>query len=399
MAALSQKFPIKLGLDLQGGTETILRLDTSKLQEQDKDDALLSAQRVIENRVNSYGVSEAVVQTAKVGNDRRLIVDLPGVDASSAGSLIGRTAQLEFREQPATFSAEATKSGLPLAYFFTPTNLTGADLVKAQATYNSGSASNASPVVNIQFNSEGAKKFDEITKRNVGKPLAIFLDNNLVEAPVVQQEIVGGNAVINGGFTPESARQLVIELNAGALKAPIITLSQRTISASLGQESISKSLIAGLIGLVIVILYMAFYYGWLGIIADAALLIYTLLVLAIFKTGLFILIPPVTLSVAGIAGFILSVGMAVDANILIFERIKEERRWGKDKKLALELGFKRAFTSIRDSNISSLITAFILANLGTSIVKGFAITLGIGVLVSMFTAVFVTRTFLKVFYR
>ena len=400
LSGISEKFPIKLGLDLQGGTETVLRVVTDKLREQDKDDALASAQQVIERRVNAYGVSEAVVETAKVGSDRRLIVDLPGVTASAAADLIGKTAQLDFREEPASFSAEATSSGIPLVYFFNPTGLTGADLVKATVTYNSSNANTANPQVAITFNSEGAKKFDEVTKRNVGKPLAIFLDNQPLDTnpPIVQQEIIGGNAVISGNFTVENAKKLAVELNAGALKTPITVLSQNTISASLGQESVSKSLIAGGIGLLIVILYMAFYYGFLGLIADVALIIYSLLVLAIFKTGLFIL-PPVTLSLAGIAGFILSVGMAVDANILIFERIKEERRWGKDKKLSLELGFKRAWTSIRDSNISSLITAFILANLGTSIVKGFAITLGIGVLVSMFTAVFVTRTFLRTFYK
>ena len=250
----------------------------------------------------------------------------------------------------------------------------------------------------IEFTPEGASKFAEITKRNVGKPVAIFLDDQLVSAPTVQQEIIGGNAVITGQFTTEEAKNLSIQLNAGALPVPIKILEQRSIGPTLGQESINKSFIAGGIGLVIIALYMIFSYGILGLIADLALMIYALFVFAIFKTGLFIL-PPFTLTLAGIAGFILSIGMAVDANILIFERMKEEVRWGKSKKIALELGFNRAWSSIWASNVSSLMTAAILYGFGTSVVKGFAITLAIGVLVSMFTAIVISRTFLRMIVR
>ncbi len=397
-SGVANNYPIKLGLDLQGGTELELQTDMSKIAPQDRDDALESARQVIERRVNAFGVSESLVQSSKVGGDRRILVDLPGVkDASAAANLVGKTAQLEFRELTASASAEASQSAFITLDNTQPTGLTGADLQKATVTFNS-SGSSVGPQVQLQFNSEGAKKFGDITGRNVGKPLPIFLDSQVIEAPTVQQQILGGNAVITGNFTSDTAKTLAIQLNAGALPVPIHILSQRTISATLGQLSVQKSLVAGIIGLSIVIIYMALYYGFLGLIADLALMIYTLLVMAIFKTGLFIL-PPVTLTLAGIAGFVLSVGMAVDANILIFERMKEERRWGRDSKRALELGFTRAWSSIRDSNISSLITAFILYYFGTGIVKGFAITLAIGVLVSMFTAVVVTRTFLRFIFK
>lgn len=388
------KFPIKLGLDLQGGTQLVLQTQDDKITEEDRDNALESAREVIERRVNLYGVSEAIVQSSKVGNQRRILVELPGLkDASAAANLVGRTAQLDFRELPATSSVEATPSG---EMAFIPTGLTGADLKKAQVVY--GGTNTSSPQVQIEFTSEGGNKFAEITKRNVDRPLAIFLDDLIVSAPNVEQEILGGTAVITGRFSADEAKNLSIQLNAGALPVPIKILEQRSIGPTLGQESVNKSLVAGAIGLLVVMIYMAAYYGLLGFIVDLALLIYTLLVLAIFKTGLFIL-PPVTLTLAGIAGFILSVGMAVDANILIFERMKEEIRWGKSKKIALELGFTRAWTSIWASNVSSLMTATILYAFGTSIVRGFAITLAIGVLVSMFTAYVVSRNFLRIVVR
>lgn len=377
-------FPLKLGLDLQGGTQLILETNMDQIQPLEKDTALESVKEVIERRVNLYGVSEALVQVSKLGEQRRILVELPGLkDATEAANLLGKTAQLDFRE---TLDASLIPSGL-----------TGADLRKAQVTFGSGQGQ-AGPQVAIEFTTDGAKKFAEITKRNIGKPLAIFLDDVLVQAPTVQQEILGGNALITGQFTTDEARNLSIQLNAGALPVPVKILEQRFIGPTLGQESIEKSLFAGVIGVVTVILYMGIFYGLLGLIADIALVIYALIVLAIFKTGFFIL-PPVTLTLAGIAGFILSVGMAVDANILIFERMKEELRWGKSKSLALELGFKRAWSSIWASNVSSLMTAAILFGMGTSMVRGFALTLAIGVLVSMFTAIVVTRTFLRLIVR
>lgn len=394
--SLAGHFPLKLGLDLQGGTQLVLQTKMDSIASEDRDNALDSAKEVIERRVNLFGVSEAIVQTSKIGEQRRILVDMPGVkDASEAANLVGKTAQLEFRELVATKSAEATES----ATVDMPTGLTGADLKKAQVVFSQGQGRNATGAqVSIEFNSEGAQKFAEITKRNIGKPLAIFLDDQYVSAPTVQQEILGGSAVISGNFTTDQAKALTVQLNAGALPVPIEIIEQRVIGPSLGSESVKASIIAGIIGLVTVILYMAFYYGFWGLVADVALMIYTLFVLAIFSTGLF-LIPPVTLTLPGIAGFILSIGMAVDANILIFERMKEELRWGKSRRQALEAGFDRAWSSIRDSNISSLLTAGILYFIGTGLVKGFAITLAIGVLVSMFTAIFVTRTILKLVIR
>lgn len=399
---LPKMFPIKLGLDLQGGSELILLADTSKISDGQKDASLESAKEVIERRVNLYGVSEALVQTSKLNKERRIIVELPGIkDASSASELVGKTAQLDFRELPATPSAEATISAKAFLSEFKKTGLTGADLVKSSVTFGSSKTSKANqPQVALEFSSDGAKKFGEITRRNVGKPLAIFLDDEPItlNPPIVQTEIVGGSAVITGNYTVDQAKALSIQLNAGALPIPIKILEQRSIGASLGAESVKKSISAGIIGLILVLLYMGFYYGRLGLVANLALIIYSVLTLAIFKTGLFLL-PPVTLTLAGIAGFILSIGMAVDANILIFERMKEEKRAGNSNKVSLELGFSRAWTSIRDSNISSLITASILYFMGTGLIRGFALTLAIGVLVSMFTAITVTRTFLRVFYN
>ena len=391
-------FPLKLGLDLQGGIQLILEAQTDSIAQEDRDAALESVKGVIEKRVNLFGVSEALVQTSKINQSRRILVELPGLkDASAAAELVGKTAQLVFKEIPASRSAEATQSALVGAFIAEPTSLTGADLKKAQVTFGAGSSGKSGPQVAIEFSSEGAEKFAQITKRNIGKPVYIFLDEQLVSYPMVEQEILG-NALITGQFSPEEAKNLAIQLNAGALPVPVKILEQRQIGPTLGKESVDKSMIAGIIGLLVIMIYMVAFYGYLGVIADLGLIIYALITLAIFKTGLF-LIPPITLSLAGIAAFILSIGMAVDANILIFERMREELRWGKDKKLALELGFKRAWTSIWASNVSSIMIAMILYYMGTPVVKGFALTLAIGVLVSMFSAIVVTRTILRMIIK
>lgn len=385
-------FPIKLGLDLQGGTQLVLQTQMDKIPEAERDNALESARLVIERRVNLYGVSESLVQSSKTSTDRRILVELPGVkDLSTAVNLVGKTAQLEFREIPeGTASAQIQD--------FRSTGLTGADLARAQVVFGQSSGGASGPQVQIDFNGQGAQKFAEITKRNISKPLAIFLDEIPIQAPIVQDQIIGGSAVISGGFTTEQAKSLAVQLNAGALPVPIKILEQRSIAATLGAESVAKSLTAAGIGLLTVMIFMVAYYSWYGLIADLALILYTLVVLAIFRTGLG-LIPPVTLTLAGIAGFILSIGMAVDANILTFERMKEELRTGKSSRQSLEDGFKRAWSAIRDSNISSLITATILYIFGTSVVRGFALTLSIGVLVSMFSAVVVTRTLMRLVVR
>lgn len=380
---------LKEGLDLQGGSHLVFDADTSKLPASDRQSAVEAVQSNIERRINLLGVSEPVVQTAKNGDSYRLIVEMAGIkDISQAISLIGTTAQLDFRELSASPSATATSASLLTD--FKPTGLTGADLSRAQ--YQTDSNTGA-PSVGLQFTSEGAKKFSAITKRNIGRPLAIFLDDYLVSAPTVSVEIGDGQALITGSFTLDEVKALITQLNSGALPIPIKLVEQRTVGATLGTDSVNKSLFAGLVGLVVVAVFMIANYGRLGIVADIALVLYILLSLTLFR------LIPVTMTLAGIAGFILSIGMAVDANILIFERTKEETRWGRPKKAAMDLGFSRAWTSIRDSNVSSLITCSILFWLGTGSVRGFALTLAIGILVSLFTSINVTRALLGIFYR
>lgn len=384
----------KYGLDLSGGTHLLLEADMKDIASADRKNAFDSAKAVIERRVNLYGLTEPLVQQAKVGESNRIIVELPGVtDVNQAIELIGKTAQLDFREE-GTVSAklDSTDSAILSVLSMKKSGLTGKNLKRAQVSFNPQSGK---PEVALEFDTQGAKLFETITGRNVGKPLGIFLDDQILSfpPPVVQSTISGGLAVISGQFSTSYAKQLVIALNAGALPVPIKIIEQKNIGATLGQESIQKSMTAGGIGLLIVGLFMIFNYGILGLIAVLALMIYALLAFAIFR------LVPVTLTLAGIAGFILSIGMAVDANILIFERMKEELRWGKDKVTALMLGFNRAFPSIRDSNVSSLITCSILYWFGSGVVRGFAITLAIGILVSLFTAVTVTRTFLRMYYR
>lgn len=396
-AKVDRDFPFQRGLDLQGGTSVTLKADMTKIKESDRDNALETAKSVIERRINLFGVKEPVIQTAKVNGDYRIIVELPGVNVAQAIQLVGTTAQLTFWEPAASTSADRVDPQLlPIGIQQTlgdsarPTDLSGSDLQNASVVFDSKSGA---PQVQLLFTTNGSKKFADITTRNVGKRVAMVLDNVVLEAPVVNEPILTGDAVISGGFTTEVAKQLSIQLRAGSLPVPLSVLQQQSIGATLGAGSLEKSLLAGAIGLLVIGLFMILLYGRLGVIASMALLVYTALTLAVFK------IIPVTLTLAGIAGFILSIGMAVDANILIFERMKEELREGKPKKIAMELGFSRAWTSIRDSNISTLITSFVLYQFGTGIVRGFAFTLALGVAISMFSAIVVTRTFLRRLYN
>ena len=267
------------------------------------------------------------------------------------------------------------------------TNLSGKDLKKAQLIFDPNTQN---PLVSLEFNKEGKETFTKITENNIGKPVAIFLDGIMISAPIVQEKITEGKAIISGNFSVQEAKLMVRRLNSGALPVPIKIISQQTIGASLGEDSVQKSLLAGIIGLVTAAIFMILFYRFLGLIAVLALFVYTMLTLALFE------MIPVTMTLAGVAGFILSIGMAVDANILIFERTKEELYNGKSLNSSIENGFLRAWSSIRDSNISSLITCLILAWFGSSIIKGFAITLAIGIIVSMFSAIIVTRTFLRI---
>jgi preprotein translocase subunit SecD len=375
--------PWRLGLDLVGGSHLIYQIDLAKVAAESRDSVIGGLRDVIEKRVNLFGVSEPQVYTAQSGNEAQLIIDLAGVkDISQAIQIIGETPLLDFRE------VEQTASGTEPQYIYT--NLTGEYITGAQLNFHQ---TTGAPEVQITFNDQGAKIFEKITEANVGKPLAIFLDNNLIEAPVVQQPISGGSAVISGHFTIDTARQLVARFNAGALPAPITLINQQTVSATLGADSLRKIIVAGIAGTLLVILFMLFYYRLLGLFAALALIIYITLTLGIFK------IIPITMSLSGLAGFILTIGMAVDANILIFERIKEELKRGLPKASALEEGFRRAWPSIRDSNTSTIITAVILYYFTSSFVRGFALTLLVGVVVSLFSAITTTQLFLRVFLK
>jgi protein-export membrane protein SecD len=385
----ASQFPFKLGLDLAGGTQLIYRADTSQVTDGDIAGSLDSLKEVIERRVNLFGVGEPVIQIEGAGafsSDNKLVVDLPGVtDVNEAISLIGQTPLLEFRLLPLDYATQASTTD-DLYALSTSTGLTGRLFTKAQLQFANQTA--AGPIVTVAFNSEGSALFSQITKNNVGQILGIFLDKQPISLPRINEEIASGEAQISGGFTPEEARTLVRNLNYGALPVPIELVSTQTIGPSLGADAVSAGVYAGIIGVIVTMTFLILWYRLPGAIASVALLMYVVISLVIFK------MIPVTLTAAGLAGFILSIGMAVDANILIFERMKEELRRGHNLNVAIHEGFHRAWLSIRDSNVSSIITAIVLFWLGTSAVKGFALTLGIGVLISMFTAITVSRTFL-----
>ncbi|MBI5151372.1 MAG: protein translocase subunit SecD [Candidatus Pacebacteria bacterium] len=391
---------LKMGLDIQGGTRVVLEADMSKIAQTDRESAFQSAREIIARRVDLYGVSESTIKTSFSGNTYRIIVELPGVtDASQAVALIGTTAQLDFREESTQSAKPQTQAQVqqdPFANFL-PTGLTGKDLKRSGVQFSS---KNAQPIVTLEFSDEGKKKFGEITARNVGKRVGIFLDDFPVTLPSVNEAILSGIAEISGGFTVESAKQLSVQLNAGALPVPIQVVQQETVGASLGKEAVEKTARAGLIGVGLVALFMILLYGWKGMLADLALAMYALITIAIYK------LMPITLTLPGIAGLLLSIGMVVDSNILIFERMKEELRLGKPFDLAMRLGFGRAWDSIKDANVATLFTSFILFNpfefefLNRSgMVRGFALTLALGILVGLFTGIVVTRTLLRIFLK
>ncbi|MCR4330748.1 MAG: protein translocase subunit SecD [Patescibacteria group bacterium] len=404
------RFPFRLGLDLSGGTHLVYRADISELGGADVANSMDALRDVIERRVNLFGVSEPLVQLEETSalisgqKEHRLVVELPGVtDVDAAIAMIGQTPLLEFKlerpqeeVQPIIDAYKEAQSALEegreveqnpllLEDIYTDTGLTGRFLDRAQLEFDSNTGE---PLVSLVFNSEGADLFAKITRENVGKTLAIYLDGSPISTPVIREEITGGRAQISGSMTPVEAKTLVGRLNSGALPVPIELLTTQTIGPSLGREAFMASINAGIWGIAVVALFLILWYRLPGVLAIVALGCYVVIMLALFK------VIPVTLTAAGIAGFILSIGMAVDANILIFERMKEEMRRGKKISEAVKEGFARAWLSIRDSNISSIISAIILFWFGTSLVKGFALTLLIGVLVSMISAISITRTLL-----
>jgi preprotein translocase subunit SecD len=402
-----REIPIREGLDLQGGIQVLLQADVPPGQQVDAD-AMQAARQVIENRVNGLGVSEPVIQVAQ---NNRIIVELPGVkDPESAIRTFGNTGLLEFIDAgntplatgwvvntslgPAPADTQPAPGAPPeppeIRQQTFKTVVQGKDLSTASVGFD---PTTNQPEVIFAFKNEGATLFGDFTQANVGRYLAITLDKRVLSAPVIQSPILGGNGRINGRFTLQEVQNIVIQLKYGALPVPLKVVQNRTVGPTLGQDSVQKSVVAGAIGLAIVAGFMILTYRLPGLLATLALIIYAAITFALFK------LIPVTLTLAGIAGFILSIGMAVDANILIFERMKEELRSGRSMASALDVGFARAWTSIRDSNVSTLITCAILfwfgATFGASIIQGFALTLALGVVVSMFTAITVTRTFLR----
>ena len=397
---VAAKYPFRLGLDLSGGSHLIYNADISKIPAAQVADSMAALRDVIERRINVLGVSEPIIHIEDGSNgDHRLVVDLPGVtDVKKATETIGETPVLEFKTEnpnpPKTPTNNATVGADgkvvlnvdPFADKYIATQLTGRYLQKSSLEFNQ---STRQATVVLQFNDEGAKLFEELTKANVGKTIAIYLDGQVISAPTVRQAISGGRAEITGNFTPDEAKTLVGRLNSGALPVPIALVSTQTIGPSLGERAVAAGEKAALYGFLIVAIFLILWYRLPGIVSVISLSLYVAIMLALFK------VIPVTLTAAGIAGFIISIGVAVDANVLIFERMKEELKNGRTLGDAIEAGFDRAWTSIRDSNTSSIITALILFWFGTSLIKGFALVFGLGVLVSLFSAITVTRVFLR----
>ena len=380
-----------LGLDLVGGTGLIYQADLSQSKDKIKD--LDNLKNVFNKRINELGVSEPTIQTS--GNDR-IIIELPGIkDIDEAIKKIGQTYELEFMVEGTAENGQTLNDYYDNNYtypgYWIKSDLTGRNLVKADATFETSQQGlvQSDPIVSIKFDNTGKEKFAKLTKENLNKRIAIVLDNKVVSAPNVQVEIDNGEAIITGQKDIKEAQQLAKRLNEGILPVPTKLIGQQNVGSTLGKDSLIASLVAGIIGLLLVVIFIISFYKFPGLIAIISLSIYAILTLAVYK------VIPVTMTLAGIAGFVLSIGMAIDANILIFERMKEELRLGKELNLSITDGFRRSWNSIRDSNISSIITCLILYfGTGSGPVRGFAITLLIGILISLFTAITVTRTLL-----
>jgi len=370
--------PFTLGLDLNGGTHLVYQADVSKIPATDVNPSMQSLRDVIEKRVNVYGVTEPLVQVS----EQRLLVDLPGVtDIDKAVAMIGQIPKLEFR-----LVKENTLENGSTSIVTEYTGITGAQLKRATLQFDPNTTQ---PVVGLELNAEGRDLFADVTKKHTGEILGIFLDGQPLSLPTIRQEIKDGKAVISGEFNRKDAQALVRDLNYGALPVPIELISTQTIGSTLGQDALQGGVKAGMVAFIIIAIFLIAYYRLPGLVAVLALAVYSVIMLALFK------LIPVTLTAAGIAGFILSIGMAVDANILIFERMKEELKRGKNQWDAMHEGFARAWLSIRDSNTSSLLTGAILYFFASSsVVTGFALVFVIGVLVSMFSAITASRLFL-----
>lgn len=389
--------PFKLGLDLQGGIHLVYEADLSDIAKEDYGSSLGGLRDVIERRINLFGVQEPVVQTQEAVGRHRLVVELAGIkDPAEAIKMIGETPYLEFKEQKENYQEILEKNTKvfqtqegQLEDPFQPTPLTGKYLKRAEVGFDQ--TTTYKPLILLQFNDEGSKIFEEFTDKNVGKVLAIYIDGFPISAPVVQEKISGGQAQITGQFTIDEAKSLSRNLNAGALPVPIKLISQQSVGPTLGKISLEESLRAGMFGFLAILIFMIIFYRIPGLFASLSLLVYIVFLLTLLK------LIPVTLTLAGLAGFLLSMGMAVDANVLIFSRMREELKQGKNFLASIEDGFNRAWPAIRDGNFTTILVGLILFGFGTSFVKGFALTLVIGNLIGMFTAIFITNNFLKCF--
>lgn len=406
------KYAFELGLDLSGGTQLIYRADITEVDQNEVKNSMAALRDVVERRINLFGVAETNVQVQESSftnqGENRLIIDLPGVtDIKQATEMIGQTPLLEFKterpdgpekdkllaefeklEERALAGEEVLFTEVEDPYFIT-TELTGRYLERAALDFQQSQTGGfGAPVVTLEFDNEGSELFEKITEENLGKIVAIYLDGYPITTPVVQSVISNGEAVISGDFSPDEAKVLVGRLNSGALPVPIELVSTQSIGPSLGSEASEAGVFAGLIGFIVLGTLLIVWYRLPGVVAVVALAIYIAVMCAIMK------IVPVTLSAAGIAGFVISLGLAVDGNILIAERLKEELRGGRTIADAIRTGFSRAWFSIRDSNLSSIITAAILFWFGSSLIQGFALTLGLGAIVSMLSAVTVSRIIL-----
>ncbi len=383
----------KKGLDIEGGVKVVIRLDMAQIRSEDQQKSAESVRDILNRRINYLGVSETSTYISRSNNEYRIIVEIPGQkNLEAAIKSIGSTAQLKFKIVKPGLSWPITDPNLTINDVFVDSTITGKDLIGSDVSFES---TNNQPVIQLKFSNDGREKFSSLVKQNVKKPIGIFLDDNLLQAPIVSEELANGlttDPTITG-VDLETAKNISSLIRAGALPVPIEIVQQSFIGATLGQESINKSLIAGFIGLFIIFIFLNITYKNLGFIASISLLIYVVFVLATFK------LLNVVISLPGIAGFVFSIGVACDACILIFERIKEESRWGKPSAIAIMNGYDRAWSSIKDSNFSTLLASFILFQFGSGFVKGFALTLAIGIIFSLICCVYISRILVSTFIK
>lgn len=391
---------LKKGLDIKGGVRLVVKLDTSGLKSAERDVAISSVKDIITRRVNLFGVSETNIVSSRVGNEDRVVIEIPGQDdLDKAAKTIGSTAQLKFKYLDKSVKWPITDfSEIEGKEIFLDSGVTGKDLVSADVSFD---PKTNNPLIQLKFTNEGREKFSKLLKDNIERPIGIFLDDQILQTPVVSKELANTpvfDPTITG-VSLEEAKSISSLLRAGALPVPIEIISQNLIGPTLGADSVQTSLLAGFIGLLIISIFLIINYGKLGVVANISLIMYISITLAFFKLSYLIFPSPIVLTLPGIAGFIFSIGVACDACILIFERIKEEIRWGRPTQIAIINGYDRAWSSIKDSNLTTLLTAFILMQFGTGFIKGFALTLSIGIFISILTCFYFSRVIVNIFIQ